>query len=54
MNWILIAIISHFLLAIVFVLDKIVVSKTVIRPVVYSFYVGIFSGFVFLLAPFWF
>ena len=54
MNWILIAIISHFLMAIVFVLDKIVVSKTVIRPVVYSFYVGIFSGFVFLLAPFGF
>ena len=54
MNWIVIAIISHFFMAIVFVLDKIVVSKTVIRPVVYSFYVGVLSGLVILLAPFGF
>jgi len=54
MNWIIIAIVSHFLTAIVYILDKIVVSKTVIRPIIYSFYIGIFGGFTILLAPFGF
>ncbi len=54
MNWIIIAIISHFLTAIVFVIDKFIVSKTVIRPVVYSFYVGILGGLTILLFPFGF
>jgi len=54
MNWIIIAIISHFFMAIVFVLDKFIISKTVIRPIVYSFYIGILGGFVIFLAPFGF
>ncbi len=54
MNWIIIAITSHFLTAIVFILDKFIVSKTAIRPVIYSFYVGILGGFTILLFPFGF
>ena len=54
MNWIIIAIISHFLTAIVYILDKIIVSKTVIRPVFYSFYIGILGGLTIFLFPFGF
>ena len=54
MNWIIIAITTHFLTAIVFILDKFIVSKTAIRPVIYSFYVGILGGFTILLFPFGF
>ena len=54
MNWIIIAIISHFLTAIVFIIDKFIVSKTAIRPVIYSFYVGILGGLTILLFPFGF
>jgi len=54
MNWLIIAITSHFLTAIVFVIDKFIVSKTVLRPTVYSFYVGILGGLTILLFPFGF
>ena len=54
MNWIIIAIISHFLTAIVYILDKFIISKTTIRPVIYSFYVGILSSLTVLLIPFGF
>jgi len=54
MNWLLIAIIAHFLTAIVFILDKFIVSKTAIRPVIYSFYIGILGGLSILLFPFGF
>lgn len=54
MNWIILAISAHFLTAIVFILDKIIVSKTVIRPVIYSFYVGFLGLAAIFLAPFGF
>jgi len=61
MNWLLIAIIAHFLLAIVFTVDKFLLSKTVLRPVAAAFYVGLLSGvaslflipFGFYWMPFW-
>lgn len=44
MNWLFIAIIAHFLLAVVFTIDKFLLSKTVLRPVAAAFYVGLLSG----------
>lgn len=54
MNWILIAITAHFLFALVFIIDKVILSKTVLRPIVYAFYTGIFQILVLVLAPFGF
>lgn len=54
MNWLLIAIIAHFLFAIVFTIDKFLLSKTVLKPVAYAFYVGLLEIFVLVLIPFGF
>ncbi|MBU1291924.1 DMT family transporter [Patescibacteria group bacterium] len=51
MNWLLIAIIAHFLFAIVFVIDKYLFSHTQLRPAAYAFYVGILGGLTILLFP---
>ena len=51
MYWIYIAIISHFLFAIVFVLDKIIVEK-LLSPIKYSLIIGGFSGLAIFLIPF--
>ena len=61
MNWLFIAIIAHFLSAIVFTVDKFLFSKTVLRPAAAAFYVGVLGGaaslllipFGFFLLPFW-
>lgn len=61
MNWLFIAIIAHFLSAVVFTVDKFLLSKTVLRPVAAAFYVGLLSGgaslflipFGFYWMPFW-
>ncbi|MCK4891954.1 MAG: DMT family transporter [Candidatus Pacebacteria bacterium] len=42
-SWILITIIAHFLNAVVLIIDKHLVSNTVLRPVAYTFYSGIFQ-----------
>ncbi|MBU1255600.1 EamA family transporter [Patescibacteria group bacterium] len=53
MNWLLIAIIAYFLYAIVFIIDKFLLSQTNLQPSVYAFYIGIFSGLaVLVLIPF--
>ncbi|MBD3282174.1 MAG: EamA family transporter [Candidatus Portnoybacteria bacterium] len=52
MIWILIAIAANFFYAIVFIIDKYIVSKPLPQPIVYSFYVGILSLSVWALAPF--
>lgn len=61
MSWLSIAIIAHVLLAVVFSVDKFLLSKTILRPVAAVFYVGILSGvaslflipFGFYWMPFW-
>lgn len=53
MNWLLIAIIAYFIYAVVFIVDKFLLSQTKLQPSVYAFYIGIFSGFAALvLIPF--
>ncbi len=52
MAWIIIAIVSYLLNAVVTVIDKSLVSNKVRDPLVYSFYVGILSSVVFVLWPF--
>ena len=54
MSWLLIAIIAHFLFALVFVFDKFFISKTVLNPISYAFYTGILQIFVLILIPFGF
>jgi len=55
MNWLLIAIISHFIAAFVFIIDKYLFSHTRLKPVAYAFYVGVLAGVLSLvLAPFGF
>jgi len=52
MSWIFIAILSYFITAITFVVDKFLLTKSIPSPVAYSFYIGILSIFAFVLAPF--
>jgi len=54
MNWLLIAIIAHFLFALVFITDKFLLSKTVLKPIGYAFYTGLLQIFVLVLIPFGF
>ncbi len=52
--WIIITIIAHLLNAIVFIIDKHLVSKTVLRPIVYAFYSSVFQFIYLILIPFGF
>jgi drug/metabolite transporter (DMT)-like permease len=52
MNWFLIAFIGYFFLALTFVLDKFILTKTVSKPVVYTFYSTVFSFLIILAYPF--
>jgi drug/metabolite transporter (DMT)-like permease len=55
MNWLFIAIIAHFLFALVFVIDKFLLSHTKLQPTAYAFYVGLLGGLLsLLLIPFGF
>lgn len=54
MNWIILSIFAYFLNAIVSVVDKILVSKRIPDPLVYSIYVGLLSITVLFLTPFGF
>lgn len=54
MIWLLIAIIAHLFYALVFIIDKYIVSRSLPHPVVYAFYVGILSIFILVLIPFGF
>lgn len=49
--WIIITLIAHLLNAVVFIIDKHLVSKTVLKPVAYAFYSGIFQ-FAYLIMLF--
>lgn len=50
--WFFLSIVGYFLLAIVFVMDKMILTKSVGRPVVYAFYSTIFLLGAFFLWPF--
>lgn len=52
MLWLLIAIVAYIFYALVFIIDKYVVSRPLPHPVVYTFYVGVLSLGVWVLAPF--
>lgn len=52
--WPAITIFAHLLNAIVFIIDKHLVSKTILRPVVYAFYSSIFQFVYLILIPFGF
>ncbi|MFH0906674.1 MAG: DMT family transporter [bacterium] len=54
MTWLYIALIAHFLFAIVFILDKFLLSKISISPIAYVFYTGILQILVLFLIPFGF
>ncbi len=49
--WLAITIFAHLLNAIVFIIDKHLVSKTVMKPVAYAFYTSIFQIFYIVLIP---
>jgi len=52
--WLAITIFAHLLNALVFIIDKHLVSKTVLRPIVYAFYSSIFQFVYLVLIPFGF
>ncbi len=54
MNWLVVAIVAHFIFALVFIVDKFLLSKTVLQPRAYAFYVGLLGIFALLLIPFGF
>lgn len=51
MSWLLLVISAHILSAVVFVADKYILAREVKSPIVYAFYNGILSIFVFCLLP---
>jgi len=54
MNWLIIVIIAHLFNAVVFLVDKYLLSRSIPNPLVYSFYVGLLSLLALLLIPFGF
>lgn len=52
MSWLTVAIISYFLLAVVFLADKYLLTDRIPEPKIYAFYVGFFGGAIALLIPF--
>ncbi len=52
MSWLAIAILSYLILAVVFLFDKYLLSKSIPNPRIYAFYVGLLGGIVFIIAFF--
>lgn len=52
MTWLIVAVSAYFILAVVFLVDKHLLTKAISNPRVYAFYVGILGISVLLLAPF--
>lgn len=52
MSWLIIAIVAHFLFAIVFLVDKYLLVRPVHHTDVFAFYIGMTSLGIFVLAPF--
>lgn len=53
-SWVYIAIIAYFLTALNSVVDKYLLGRSIPHPIVYAFYVGVFSIFTIILTPFGF
>lgn len=49
--WLIIVILAHLFYALIFLIDKYIISRPLPHPVVYAFYVGILSIAVWLLVP---
>ena len=54
MTWLIIVILAHLFYALVFVIDKYILSRPLPHPIVYTFYVGILSALILVLIPFGF
>jgi len=54
MIWLFIVILAHLFYALVFIIDKYILSQPLPHPMVYAFYVGILGIFVLVLIPFGF
>jgi drug/metabolite transporter (DMT)-like permease len=54
MIWLLLVIIAQLLYALVFIIDKYILSRPLPHPIVYAFYVGILSIVIWVLIPFGF
>ncbi|MEK7134539.1 MAG: hypothetical protein AAB819_02335 [Patescibacteria group bacterium] len=52
MNWVLISVIAYFLSGANSVIDKYLLHRSIPQPLVYAFYVGVFSIFSVIIAPF--
>jgi len=50
--WFMIVVLAHIFYALVFIIDKNILSKSLPHPIVYAFYVGVMSGLVLVLVPF--
>lgn len=54
MLWLILIILTQFLLSLVAVIDEILLTGRLIKPKVYAFYVGLLGAFVLILIPFGF
>lgn len=54
MTWLLIVIVAYIFSALVFIIDKYIISRPMPHPVVYAFYVGVLGIVVLVLLPFGF
>ncbi len=52
MSWVFVAIIAYFINAANSVIDKLLLDKNIPNPIAYTFYVGLFSIFGLVFAPF--
>ena len=52
MSWLIIVIIAHLLNAVVFIIDKYLLSSRINKPFVYAFYIGILGLLALVLIPF--
>ncbi len=52
MHWLIIAIVAYLINAVNAIVDKFLLTRSVIKPVTYSFYIGILGLFVLIFAPF--
>lgn len=52
MNWLTVTILSYFILAVVFLVDKYLLKGSIPNPKVYTFYVGCLGILILLIAPF--
>ncbi|PJE57557.1 MAG: hypothetical protein COU82_01440, partial [Candidatus Portnoybacteria bacterium CG10_big_fil_rev_8_21_14_0_10_38_18] len=54
MTWLIIVILAHLFYALIFIIDKYIISRPLPHPIVYTFYVSVLSIFVWVLIPFGF